>query len=227
MENPIYIDADVTIAPSYAVIAGATYPIDTIHSVRLEKVSGRIGAGPVALAVVGACVALLSLGGFRNGDTAAATVVLTIGLALFALGVRELRRGGKYALIVSTSSGQQRILQGRRYDQLEMIRHVLGNAIISAREATLVQKLSDDGTKPCPLCAETIKANAVVCRFCGHDLAAVAAVPSVPVAGPQAEPDVADRLRDLKTLHDKALISEAEYEEHRRALLAASFKVPT
>ncbi|SMH52070.1 DUF6232 family protein [Azospirillum agricola] len=222
MENPIYIDADVTIAPSYVLIAGATYPIDAVHSVRLEKLSGRISAGPIALIVIGSCVALLSLGGFVKGDTVAGTVVLTIGLALFALGMRELRRGGKYALIVSTSSGQQRILHGRRYEQLEMIRHVLGNAIMSAREAAPVQKRSDDGTKPCPLCAETIKTNAVVCRFCGHDLAA-AAEPSVP----EAEPDVAGRLRNLKALHDKDLITEAEYEEHRRALLAATFKVPT
>ncbi|MCG5240464.1 DUF6232 family protein [Azospirillum doebereinerae] len=231
MENPIYIDANITIAPSYTVIAGATYPIDTIHSVRIEKISSEINVGPIAVCVVGASMALFSIGGFRNADTAAATVVLMIGAVLLALGARKLGRGGKYALVVSTSSGEQKILFGRRYDQLDMIRHVLGNTVISARENALVQRLSDDDAKPCPRCAETIKANAMVCRFCGHDFAigkkpdaSLSSGPSIPAPRQADEPDVADQLRDLKVLLNKDLITKAEYEEHRRTLLLESFK---
>ena len=34
-----------------------------------------------------------------------------------------------------------------------------------------------DDTRPCPVCAETIKAAAVKCRFCGHDLGSLPDTP--------------------------------------------------
>lgn len=43
--------------------------------------------------------------------------------------------------------------------------------------------MSED-TKPCPVCAETIKAAAVKCRFCGTDLAALAAAKEAEVEQP-------------------------------------------
>ncbi len=43
--------------------------------------------------------------------------------------------------------------------------------------------MSED-TKPCPVCAETIKAAAVKCRFCGTDLAALASAREAEIEKP-------------------------------------------
>ena len=40
-------------------------------------------------------------------------------------------------------------------------------------------------TKRCPICAEQVKAAALICRFCGHDFRQVAAAP--PAAGASAQ----------------------------------------
>jgi uncharacterized oligopeptide transporter (OPT) family protein len=37
---------------------------------------------------------------------------------------------------------------------------------------------ADEGGRPCPHCAETIKRAAVVCRFCGRDVEAQATAPT-------------------------------------------------
>lgn len=51
---------------------------------------------------------------------------------------------------------------------------VCGAVALPAEQATLPAVAGD--TRPCPFCAETIKANAVKCRFCGSALSVGAAL---------------------------------------------------
>lgn len=66
-------------------------------------------------------------------------------------------------------------------------------------------KSATNGTRECPFCAETIKAAAVVCRFCGRDLPATTAIASV-------EP----RLRPAPESHASMSSSPRQYEMEYR-----------
>ncbi len=54
-------------------------------------------------------------------------------------------------------------------------------------DTALVEAIPDGETRPCPYCAETIRAQAIVCRFCGRDLVAPMAVETSPADLDEAE----------------------------------------
>ncbi|MBP2311868.1 DUF6232 family protein [Azospirillum soli] len=168
MEQPIYTDHKVTITPTLAVIDGTTYAIQTINSISVQKLPGGFGLMHFIMIALGVAAVLLSFGGFQSRDTGPAFVVLFIGIALIVPGARAAGRESGYSLTLATSSGDRQALISKDSAYLGTLRRYLEAAIASAREVKPAAALAAD-TKDCPRCAETIKAAAKACRFCGYE----------------------------------------------------------
>ena len=67
---------------------------------------------------------------------------------------------------------------GRAADLAEQYCRACGHEIGTEPNGNVSAEVSIEATKQCPHCAETIKADANLCRYCGSNLTAEAGVPS-------------------------------------------------
>ena len=140
--------------------------------------ASRWGRHLASLAVFVTTISLLwryripeNLGGGINAVAvwALCTVVLAVVAYLLGLLAHWLLRGAKRVSEVA----------------LPMSRDLAESSVATLKE------LADGGTKKCPYCAETIKRNAIYCRFCQHD------VPSEPERVPTRAPHQTPKLAPL------------------------------
>lgn len=107
-------------------------------------------------------------------------LLLVVGLiALFAgFGMDTTvptRDGGRVNNIGLISDKQNIMLLGAALSVVGAILTVFGGR--SSREGVVAESSNlSANTRKCPFCAETIKAEAVVCRFCSRDIAPVQAI---------------------------------------------------
>ncbi|NUB13035.1 hypothetical protein GAY28_10105 [Azospirillum brasilense] len=168
MDQSIYSDEHVSITPTLAVIEGTTYAVQTINSIRVveQKPKGIWVKG--LMVALGAPVGFLAASEIRNGYPEAGLILLLAACIAMAPGVIAALKPKRYTLLLRTSSGEMDAITGQDKRYLEQLRLCLEVAIASAVEVRPVG-LAAANAKDCPRCAETIKAAATACRFCGYE----------------------------------------------------------
>ncbi|WP_448187906.1 DUF6232 family protein [Azospirillum sp. sgz301742] len=168
MEDTIYSDRTVTITPSLVVIDGTTYAVSTINSVKVTAAPSSLTFFKVILAIAGVLAVLFSFAVFNTGGGAAGLVFLIPGILAVLPTVSAMKEPARFILFLATSSGERQALIGEDRGYLFTIRGHVEKAMASAREVKSAPPPPAD-TKECPRCAETIKAAAKACRFCGYE----------------------------------------------------------
>jgi len=181
MGDLIYRDSRIEITEELVRIGATSYAVPTINSVTSGK--PPIGIGRILLAGFGMLLILFSPAFFQTGSPLGGLICLAIAAATIWPAINRFL---SHALEISTSSGAVTALMSRDGTYIGRIRQEILTAMSAARavkpsadyqppprlrpidQPARVQAPPPGDTMTCPDCAETIKAAAKVCRFCGY-----------------------------------------------------------
>ncbi|MCM8736569.1 DUF6232 family protein [Azospirillum sp. A1-3] len=171
----IYSSGGTRVTTTLVEIAGTTYAVQSIGSVRIAEIPKSGGGGAALLAFIGGGLLVLGLFAALGGGGGMSLGMMLVGALLCIPAVQHSKRPPEYALTLATASGDRQALTSTDRSALSGIRSAIEKAMASAREVRPAADVHPpappptDDTKICPRCAETIKAAAVVCRYCNHE----------------------------------------------------------
>ena len=105
--------------------------------------------------------------------------LIVVAALFFITGLRSIKKE-TYHLALAMSSGETNVLSSRDGFYIQELKSHVETAFrenANSRADTAAPEPApfpgDGDHKICPMCAETVKAAALKCRFCGHDFGAV------------------------------------------------------
>jgi multisubunit Na+/H+ antiporter MnhG subunit len=169
----IYRSGDVVVTATLVEISGTTYAVSSIGSVKVIELPKKGGSGAVLGVIVAVLASVIAFVAFVSRQTGLALFFFAVMILLLVPFARYIGRAKAYALVLATASGDRQALLSQDQPYLWQVRQAVESAMAAAREvrpaADLRRSIGNPIEKNCPRCAESVKAAAVVCRFCGYE----------------------------------------------------------
>jgi hypothetical protein len=180
-EKVFLSDQNVTISNARIILQGTTYSTLNVTSVSMYEGTEDWASEDLVYHTITWVLNIISIIIFYNKSGLAAAIIAGfIGMFVFYIvsayyisSVREKYETPYYSVKIGNASGENEAMWSYDKSYIQKVVNAVNQALISQRDHSRIHMAEtaatfEYDTKECPMCAETVKVKAKVCRFCNH-----------------------------------------------------------